>query len=266
MSMPDQHMHTNFSPDADATATFESYIEQAELQGISSLTFTDHVDLDTPVSLFQIIPDYYAYRTRLNQLQKNTNVTLNMGVEIGYQPHLNEAYDTFLNAHNFDFIIMSIHVGDGLDFYNGDFFKEKTQEKAFQRYFEIVLNAVKNYDHYDVVGHLDYIIRYALETNDYDFKAYQPMIDEILNIIIEKQKGIELNMSGLRYGLKHTHPKLDLIKRYQALGGEIITLGSDAHHPKDYRADFDQGIALLKTAGFDKITVFKQRKKHFITI
>ena len=42
-------------------------------------------------------------------------------------------------------------------------------------------------------------------------------------------KGIELNTGGFKYGLGHPNPCEDIIKRYKELGGEIITLGSDAH-------------------------------------
>ncbi len=265
MKIPDQHMHTINSPDASNQATFENYLGEATKQGVKSLTFTDHVDLDTPVELFQMMPDYYAYATTLKRLQKTTDIQLRMGVEIGYQPHLHHAYDAFLSRHAFDFVIMSLHVGDGLDFYNGDFFEGKTQNEAYKRYFELVVKTVEAYDNYDVFGHLDYIIRYGnFAEKDYDFATYQPLIDRALTAIIAKGKGIELNTSGLRYGLEHTHPKFDLIKRYKALGGEIITLGSDAHDPSDYRADFKAAIDLLKDAGFNEVAVFENRKPFFI--
>lgn len=267
MRIPDSHMHTNFSPDADKAATFEAYIEKAERSGVKRLMFTDHVDLNTTVALFQMIPDYTAYRSTLKRLQPSTDVELCMGVEIGYQPELHQAYDTFLSNHPFDFVIMSLHTGDGLDFHNGDFFIGRTQNEAYRRYFELVKDAVKRYDNYDVFGHIDYIIRYGdYATRDYDFETFRPIIDAILTIIIEKGRGIELNTSGLRYGLGHTHPKFELVKRYKELGGTIITLGSDAHSVKDYRAGFEEGLELLREAGFTHVTVFKNRTPEFIEI
>ncbi|MFR7444404.1 MAG: hypothetical protein ACLUUO_14110 [Sellimonas intestinalis] len=43
------------------------------------------------------------------------------------------------------------------------------------------------------------------------------------------QEGIEMNMAGFKYGLGFCHPYPEIIRRYRELGGEIITVGSDAH-------------------------------------
>jgi len=261
VKIPDQHMHTSYSFDARETATFSAYIKKAEARGVSQLTFTDHVDLDTPPGVTECLPDYPRYVKALKTLQKKTNVSLNLGIELGYQAHLKDRHDGLLDAYPFDFVILSVHVADGLDLYNGDFFKGKTQIEAYQRYFEIVKTMVETTDNYDVIGHLDYIIRYGdFDVKDYDFDRFKPVIDAILKTIIRKNRGIELNTSGLRYGLGHTHPKKALLKRYRELGGTIITLGSDAHDPKDYQADFDQAVTLLKACGFREISLFKARK------
>jgi histidinol-phosphatase (PHP family) len=77
---------------------------------------------------------------------------------------------------------------------------------------------------------------------------------------------LEINTSGIRYGLGSVHPSLDIMKAYKRLGGKIVTFGSDAHYVKDYYFGFDEAIALLKKAGFDEITVFEKRKPIFIKI
>ena len=263
----DHHVHTSYSPDADPLATMEAYIKKAKTLKLGGLMFTDHVDLDTPVELFQPQIDYEAYFKHIKQLRKTVDFPIYMGVEIGYQPHLNETLNTFLSKHAFDFVINSIHLGDGLDFYNHDFFINKTQEEAYKRYFEICLETVQNYDNYDVFGHLDYIVRYGgYENKSYQFSDYEGLIESILNTIIQKGKGIELNTSGLRYGLGVMHPMKDLLKKYKALGGTIITLGSDAHKVKDLTSDFEQAIKELKSIGFTHLTQFVNRQPYFIEI
>jgi histidinol-phosphatase (PHP family) len=263
----DHHMHTNYSPDADPLATMESYIIQAKLQGVEGVMFTDHVDLESPIEIFIEIVDYVAYKKEVEDLKIKTNFPIYMGVEIGYQPQLHEKYNQFLSAHDFDFVICSMHLADGLDFYYGDFFTGKTQNEAYLRYFEVVLECVKVFDDYDVFGHLDFIIRYGkFDILDYDFDQYKEIIDHILRTIISKNKGIELNTSGLRYGLAHMHPKFEIIKRYQELGGKIITLGSDAHRVSDYLKDFDLAKELLLKAGFDEIAVYEKRVPRFVKL
>lgn len=263
----DHHMHSNYSPDADPKATFRAYIEKARKMGISRLVFTDHVDFDSTSTLFDEPIDYDRYLKDLKQVEKEEKFPLSLGVEIGHQPHLNERNHAFLSAHPFEFVICSIHTGDGLDFYNGAFFKGKTQKEAYQRYFEICLETVENYEDYDIFGHLDYIIRYGgFRERRYVYEDHKETIEKILKTIIQKGKGIEINTSGLRYGLGMVHPTLDIMKAYKRLGGKIVTFGSDAHFVKDYYAGFDETIALLKEAGFDEIAVYEKRKPTFVKI
>ncbi|MBU1142807.1 MAG: histidinol-phosphatase HisJ family protein, partial [Firmicutes bacterium] len=207
------------------------------------------------------------YQKEIARVRIEENFNVYMGVEIGYQPHLNERMTNFLKSYPFDFVICSIHLGDGLDFYNGDFFKGKTQAEAYRRYYEIVLHAVKSYDDYDVFGHLDYIIRYGgYENRTYQLKDYAEILDEILMTIIKKGKGLEINTSGIRYGLGVLHPGIDLLKRYKELGGKIITFGSDTHKIKDYYDGFEEAKKMLLEAGFEYVTVFKNRKPEFVKI
>lgn len=261
----DHHMHTRYSPDADPLASFETYLKEAQNHKLKGLMFTDHVDMDTPETLFHDLIDYNVYAADLKTLRKKAQIPLYMGVEVGYQPQLKEALNAFLNAHAFDFVIASIHVGDNKSFYEGDFFKDKTDDEAYKRYFEICLEMVENYDNYDVFGHLDYIIRYG-ENKTYRYEDYAFLIDKILKTIINKGKGIEINTSGLRYNLNTMHPSLTLLKRYKALGGNIITLGSDAHKVSDLQSAFDEALVILKEAGFTKVTEFKKRRPYFIDL
>jgi histidinol-phosphatase (PHP family) len=263
----DHHMHTNWSPDADPNLTFEDYIHEAIHQNIPGVMFTDHVDFDYPDPFFKDIIDYQKYFEHIEKYRNLNTIEIGMGVEMGYQPHLKIEMDQFLKRHPFDFVICSIHVCDQLDLYNGDFFKGKTQQEAYRRYFEIVLEAVQNYDNYDIFGHVDYIIRYGNYSNrDYDYNLFKDIIDDILLAIIKKGKGIEVNTSGLRYGLGVMHPKQEVIHRYKQLGGQIITIGSDAHYIKDFQKDVDAALKLIKNAGFTQITYFKSRKPQQIPI
>ncbi|MDI6453630.1 histidinol-phosphatase HisJ family protein [Peloplasma aerotolerans] len=263
----DHHMHTQASPDADPNLTKEQYIEKAMELNLPGVLFTDHVDFDFFQPIFHHLIDYDVYEKNIEHLKKIYPIDILMGVEIGYQKHLNQRMDDFLKKHQFDFVICSTHMCDGLDLYNGDFFKGKTQQESYQRYFENVLYNVENYDNYDVYGHIDYIIRYGgFEVRDYDYELYKDIIDKILMKIIENHKGIELNTSGIRYGLGVTHPKFEVIKRFKELGGKYITLGSDAHYLKDFQNNFKLGLKLLKEAGFTYVTQYKNRKPYQVKI
>ena len=94
----------------------------------------------------------------------------------------------------------------------------------------------------------------------YDYNEYGELFDTILTKLISKGKGIEINTSPLRSGLADTNPNIQVIKRYNELGGKIITVGSDSHIPEDLGANFEDVINILKEAGFSYYNIFSSRK------
>ena len=92
---------------------------------------------------------------------------------------------------------------------------------------------------------------------------YADIIDEILKLLIEKEKGLEVNSAGLKYGLPFAHPHPDVLKRYRELGGEIITIGADAHKPEHIAYDFAKAEEILKSCGFKYYTEFFEQKPVF---
>lgn len=90
--------------------------------------------------------------------------------------------------------------------------------------------------------------------------------DGILKMIIENGKGIEVNTAGLKYGMSDPNPHHEIIKRYMELGGEIITIGSDAHCPKHMAYDFHKLLDFLSNLGIRYYTVFRDKKPEFIKL
>ncbi len=265
--MIDQHTHTRYSPDADQKTTCLSYVNQAKLLGFSGVMVTDHVDYDSPDPLFQEMIDYDVYFKDIEHVRKQTGFDIRVGVELGYQACSISKMKALVSAYPFDLVIMSLHLVDGEDPYYGDYFKGKTQEESIRRYFKAVLKSVEQFDDFDVYGHLDHIIRYGtFETRTYDLKRYQDLIDEILKTIIRKGKGIEINMSGIDDITKSPYPSIDVLKRYKALGGKIITIGSDAHTFRDLGRYFLEAKSILIDVGFDEIAIYQERKPVFFNI
>lgn len=113
-------------------------------------------------------------------------------------------------------------------------------------------------------GHLDYVVRYGgYAEKKIDYIEFKEILDEILMNLIRKEKGIEINISGIRYGLNSPHPNIDIIRRYKELGGEIITMGSDAHKVEDLGKDFDIALDVLEQAGFNQVAIYHNRKPEF---
>ena len=56
---------------------------------------------------------------------------------------------------------------------------------------------------------------------------------------------------------------MDILKKYREMGGEIITIGSDAHET-GYLADgFDRAAEVLKECGFKYYTTFEKRVAEY---
>ncbi len=255
MKYTDHHVHTRFSPDSNADIV--KYITKAKELDLAYLIFTDHIDFGTKDPEFINFIDFDDYIREMKSLERQYEIPIKIGVEIGYEKNYKKEIDQFLKNHKFDFVISSIHYGNGMDFYMGDFFVGKTKYESYLDYFKLVLEMVENFTSYDVVGHMDYISRYGpYEDRHYNYGDYKDILDEILKAIIKNNKGMEVNTSGLRGKLKTTFPKNEVLLRYKELGGNKITVGSDCHFNDHYSAHFEEVISNLNSMGFTTINNF----------
>jgi len=263
----DFHTHTNFS--SDSNATMESMLQAGIKKGLKEICFTDHVEFDPAPSYKEEFFDPIVYRAEIERMRKiyEGQIDLRMGAEIGYQPHITSRMNQFINSVEFDFIICSLHSTDKLDFHTREFFKSKTPEIAFARYFEAYYECVKSDLTFSVLGHFDFLKRYTTYNGERVFKDNFDIIEATFKKLIEKGKGIEVNTSGItRYQLDQTLPSADFLRLYKELGGEIITTGSDAHNPEHVGEHFDVTCDLLKAIGFKYICRFEKMQPEFIKI
>ncbi len=263
----DFHMHSKFSGDSEADP--DEIISTAISKGMNCICFTDHLDLDYPEPDCDFDLDVDSYYDNINILRENYSdrLDIRIGIETGLEPHLAKRLDEKINRHDFDFIIGSSHIVNGMDPYYKSFFDTRTNKEAYTEYFTSILECLETCHNFDVYGHLDYVIRYTpYKDQKFYYSDYSDMIDEILKRLIASGKGIEINTGGYAAGLNAPNPSPDIIKRYKELGGEIITVGSDAHTTDRIGADFDKAEAVLKECGFKYYTVFKNRKPQFIPL
>lgn len=265
----DCHVHSSFS--ADSLTPLKDMIQQAESLGMEGICITEHLDPDYPETpdhtVFTLdLPSYKETLLELRELYQN-KLDVRFGIELGMQPHLSSYFNQLVSEEGFDFVIASSHVVKNFDPYYPEYFEQYEEATAYRYYFESILENLANLDFANVYGHLDYIVRYGPNKNRfYTYEAYQDIMDEILQTLIKKQVGIELNTGGFHYGLGEPNPSISVLKRYRELGGEIITIGSDAHKSEDLTRYFDKAEDILKDCGFRYYTVFKERKPQFIKL
>ena len=263
MITADFHAHTSFSSDSDEQ--MERAAEAAVKAGLKTLCITEHMDYDYPGGEF--ILDTSAYRAehlRVKELFAG-RLELLFGVELGLMDYLSPRLCDYIAQWDFDFIIGSSHLINGVDPYYPEYFAQHGDREGIRLYFESILSNIRAFDGFDVYGHLDYAVRYSA-AKSYSPSDFSDLLDEILKALISAGKGIELNTAGLKYGLGWAHPHPLLLKRYRELGGEIITVGSDGHKAEHYAYAFDKAADILKAAGFRYYTVFRGRKPEFIKL
>ena len=138
-------------------------------------------------------------------------------------------------------------------------------KKSKRIQWTILQGNAKYCKNYSVLAHLDLITRYD-RNGIYPFEKVEPIILEILKIIIKDKKGIEFNTSYYRYGLKDFTPSINILKLYQKLGGEIITIGSDSHKPEHLGNHIIDAKNILKNLGFQSFCTYDKMQPiyHFL--
>ena len=267
MILADCHVHSAFSDDCETPV--EQMIETAIAQGKQYFYITDHHDFDYPIMddgvTFQLAQKPYIRRMEELKEQYQHKIQLRIGVELGLMAHIKEKTEAYAKGYAYDFIIGSSHMVNGIDPYYPAYYADKTEYQAYEQYFLSILDNVKAYDSFHVYGHLDYIMRYVPnQTKPYDPMDYYDIFKELLTVIIDKGKGIEVNTGSLYKGFDFPHPHELLLKLYKQLGGEIITIGSDAHKPQHLGYGFDKAEAILQKCGFQHYTLFAGGKPQQI--
>ncbi len=263
MIAADCHLHSAFSSDSETPV--EQMIEAAIAQGRNYFYLTDHHDFDYPVGEdgrdFQLPRNEYTARLEQLRAQYAGKINLRIGVEMGLMPSVIDKINDYVSGYPFDFVIGSSHLVRGQDPYYAEYYVGKTEKQAYEEYFLSILENAKALDCFHVYGHLDYVIRYGPNRDQfYDPMDYYDVFKKLLTVIIDKGKGIEVNTGSMYKGFSYPHPHEKVLKLYKQLGGEIITIGSDAHVPQYVGYGFDYAEELLKQCGFRYYTLFKEGK------
>lgn len=251
----DLHCHSNFSIDAEDGVG--AMIDAAINAGLDIFAITDHADFAENDSCVE--PDSY-----LAELSRHRPVKIKFlrGIEVGLQFEHRQNFQKFMRGREFDFVIGSMHRAQLEDFCDGTFYRNRSGEECWQIYLAETLKAIQSCSDFDSLGHLDILTRYHhLRGSDFPETMFEKL-DQIFKWLIENGKGLEINTSFF-HQFNRCHPQLSMLKRYRRLGGEIITIGSDAHNCKCVGRNIDKGIAAAKEAGFNRLAWFEKRKVRF---
>lgn len=263
MFYSDDHMHSTFS--FDGNDTIETMARRAKEIGLKEMCLTEHIEPHHPDPVCHAMPDFDAWLVEIDRVQALVpEVKIRRGIEIGDNaPYREEIYDT-LHALPLDFHLLSLHLVDGLDPYEQEaYFAGRGRDAAYLRYVEVMLESVMHFNDYDALAHLGYCGKFApfpREECPLRWRDAPDHLDMMLRIMAEQGKALEVNASGLRC-TDSPIPGWDILRRFRELGGEFVTIGSDAHMASDLTFHFDEAIRIAIYAGFRWGAVFHQRQR-----
>ncbi|WP_446899408.1 histidinol phosphate phosphatase [Clostridium sp. LBM24168] len=253
--MFDTHVHTKFS--TDSSMKIEDALNSAKNNELC-LILTEHMDIGYPKKgefSFNVEDYFKAYSDFRDD-------TMLLGVEIGMKEDCVEESRLIALENPFDYVIGSIHLLDNIDLYYDDFYKGKSKNEAYGKYLKDMFLNLKRFDFIDSLAHIDYICRYAVYADkELYYEEFSDILDEILKLIIQRGKCIELNTR--RLSNKSSFKSLcQIYRRYSELGGKYITIGSDAHMPGDIGNNFKEAVQISEDYNL-KIVYFKDRKMEY---
>lgn len=262
----DYHVHSIYSSDGHDTIT--ELCKNAVSKGIKEIAITDHFEptIEDEYCLYYNQKGYWAYITKAKQEFRGI-LKIKLGVELG-QPHLfPETSGAILADFPYDYVLASAHkLPEGMDVSEIDY--GKIGEEELCAMYLRQLRELLDWNDFDCIGHLDLIKRYssAVYKRNISLSCQYELLKEVLQLAIHRGKGIEINTSGLRQTPKEMMPGLDVLKLYRDLGGEILTIGSDAHSAEDVGKGLEEAAELASTAGFRFITAFSRREPEWVRI
>ncbi len=262
--LTEYHHHTDHS--FDSKASMQAVCEQAIVKGINEICFTEHFSVNPKVPTYGHM-DFDRYFSDIHTCREmyRDSLVIKAGIELCEPYLLMDEYEQALQGLHLDFILGSVHNIDEEKLRK--YMAGKSLHDVYQGYFEEMYELVAKAD-IDVIAHFDLMKRYAIgEIGNYEFADFQMMIKSILQKAIERGIGLEINTSGLsNIKVKEAFPKMDLLKLYRSLGGEILTIGSDSHRADTVGTMLDDALLMAKQAGFQHVYTFEKRVPKAIRI
>lgn len=265
MYLSDYHFHTRCS--ADSTATLTQQAGAAINAGVRELCVTDHWNLLDQQG--KRLPTVYDWKRPLEQWKRVRSrwpgkLELRLGVEVGNGVLDPAAVDASLDLPELDFVIGSLHsqsaAAGGRGIFTVAHAATRREEgiAILDDYMDMLEELVQT-GGYDVLGHVIYPLRYLPPEFGLDLRPWWDRLAEVFRVVIAQGKGIECNTSA---GTTVEQWR-DVLSLYRDLGGEVLTLGSDAHQSAHMAAAFPQAVELIRSLGFRYLCVYRRRTPLF---
>lgn len=262
------HTHTQF---CDGKSTAEEVVQAALARGFVSLGFSSHAKQDFHPE-YSLNPQREAlYIAEISRLQAACEGQL--AIWLGMER------DRFSYADRapFAYVIGAVHyvrtpegaalpvdasaqlLEEAIGFdYRGD------GQKLAEDYFESLGAYIREYKP-DIIAHFDLLTKYNPDGRFFDTShpRYIKAATDAMDAAITGCRLLEINVGGIiRARTTEPYPSLPLLRYWHALGGQV-TLTSDCHNTAQLDSGFDQGIAHIRAAGYQKAAILGRRESLF---
>jgi len=253
----DAHVHTDLSP--DSAVPIDVYAALAVELGIAELAITDHVDFDPRDPAFE----YSSFEERERSVREaaerwaDRGLAIRFGAELTYNTSWEADVRDHVARHRYDFTIGSVHDWPGSPYARPGiprWVQGRSLDDVVGPYFEQVVAAARS-GLFDTIGHLDVVKRYLYPSVTPAQLAGRPdLYEAALRALVDSGTSLELNTSGLRHSVGETYPPAAIVERYRELGGERVSVGSDAHRSDWLAWGLDEGYRILARWEFSELT------------
>jgi histidinol-phosphatase (PHP family) len=257
----DYHMHLRNRREEISHDTWavEPFVETARAAGVDEIGFTEHAYYfkqtrslwTVPYQIERCVYDLDAYVNAVLEARER-GLPVKLGLEVDYVPSREDETRTLLAPYPWDYLLGSVHFIDGLGV-DGEprLLDEVGVEETWRRYFEMLARAARS-GLFDSLSHPDLVKIFGARADAFDYAA-------VVDAIAESGVAVEVSTAGLRKPVGELYPHPDLLEACRERAVPVTT-GSDAHRPELVGRDFDRARELLRTAGYETVTVFEQRR------
>lgn len=278
--MFDYHIHPNYS--IDAVGEVDEFCKTALDVGLKEIAFTTHLDTDRVAEDCYVnvrgkkvdiassfwFEDYEAAIREAGDQYKKHGLQVLLGVEVDCYPGVQDALPEKFFSTEFDIIIGSVHLIDHIAISANEraneAFSKYTMEELGHKYYSILLDSI-DLEIFDILAHIDLYRRYGeVFYGEAIHDLWRPHLKELSRKMHSKSVGFEVNTSSLRRGMHQPMPEDRIIHALREEGIDTVTVGSDAHAPQDIGKGIKTALDMLKHAGFDGPSTYRNRKATIV--
>ena len=273
-SFYDNHNHSQFSFDGSRT-TIEASARAGRAAGLSGMCFTDHCDFFVPpvkAEFEHLVPEQFDIAAQQEEIDRVRGLLPDFGIfkgiEIGLEEKSREENRRLLKEWKFDEVIASVHYLDDTDPFWGGYYEGKGWKEAYGHYLETICNEMILLGDFDIMGHFDYVARYAPYPEcSIFYRDFPDIFDTMFRYLAENGKALEINTKTYQ-DYKGRTPVLDpdILKRFRELGGEAVSRGSDAHDKERIAENFKVYSEIALKCGFKYLVHFEGRVPFYTPI